>query len=805
MNKLFKMSVSSTRRQFLISSAAGSASLMFGVSSAQAVGRQVINLLNPSSPLVVPPNFSPTIWFTMESNGRTTIHILKTEMGQHVGTALAQIVAEELELAWEWVQIDYPEMTAEAQATYGLQVTGGSYSVHDTFDRLSRSGAAARELIVETGAKILDADKGDCVARRSWVIDTVSGEKISYSEILSSTAIEYKILEEDLAEVKLKPKEKYKIIGTSIPALDIPEKINGKARFGIDAYVPNMVFGKIVRPPTRAGSKINKINDEPAKQIDGYMATLPLNFPDALKNNVISTALVIAKNFPAAMRAAELVEVDWNISSSKDISTKDFLSESKKLRTNRSKGIPFVLDGDMARAARKTKETIEASYTTEMVGHIALEPQSALVQNVDGIWNVYAGCQAGNVIRLILSNFLKTTPDKIVFHPHYVGGGFGSRIVPMPIILAAVAAKALKQPVKVIFTREDDMLLQSPRTHTYQHMTAMISKKGQVLGIKHDIVGGWLGSALGAMPSADGKSKVEAFSVNGADHWYDVPNQEIIAFRNKLVEDVTPVGVVRSISNNYTVFAVESMMDEIAHKLGKDPLTFRLSILTGKGKNSGAKPDAKAKHQLPLLFGIPGPAWKKWKFWPTYHVSGNIAGAKRLANVLRISTGHAGYGTRILEKDSAHGIAVTGAEERSMPSFCACTAEVSVNRNSGVVNVRKLTLAIDVGLVVNPDGVKAQIEGSILWGLSNSLFEEMSVEKGKFIQDNFDKYSWQTMNNLPELDIQIVENGLYPCGAGEPATSVIGAAIANGIYNAVGVRIRKLPIRPKDILVALKT
>ena len=454
MNKLFNSVLRSSRRQFLISSAAGSAGLLFGVSSAHAVGRQVINLLNPSSPLVVPPNFGPTIWFTMEANGRTTVHILKTEMGQHIGTTLAQIVAEELELAWEWVQIDYPEMTAEAQATYGLQITGGSYSTHEMFDRLARSAAAARELIVETGAELLDTEKEDCVARRSAVVDTVSGEKMTYSEILSSTAIEHKISEEDLAEVKLKPKDKYKIIGRSMPAMDIPEKINGKARFGIDAYVPNMVYGKIVPAPTRVGSTIKKIDDTPAKQIDGYIKTLPLNFPAAVKGNVIPTALVIAESFPAAMRAAQLVKVDWEISASSKTSSGDFLAESKRLRTDRSKAIPFVIDGDVDKAKKAANDVVEAMYTTEMVGHISLEPQSALVQNVDGIWNVFAGCQAGNLIRLLLSSFLKTTPDKIIFHPHYVGGGFGSRIVPMPVILAAVAAKALNRPVKVIFTRE---------------------------------------------------------------------------------------------------------------------------------------------------------------------------------------------------------------------------------------------------------------------------------------------------------------------------------------------------------------
>ena len=804
MNKFFNSFLTSSRRQFLISSLAGSTTILFGMSSAHAVGRQVINLLNPSSPLVVPPNFHPTIWFTMEANGRTTVHILKTEMGQHIGTTLAQIVAEELELAWEWVQIDYPEMTAEAQAAYGIQITGGSYSTHEMFDRLARSAAAARELIVETGAKLLDAETADCMARRSTVVDTVSENQITYSEILSSTAIEYKITEDDLSEVKLKPKENYKIIGRSMPALDIPEKINGKARFGIDAYVPNMVYGKIVPAPTRVGSTIKGIDDSAAKKIDGYITTLPLNFPIAVKTNAIPTALVIAENYPAAMRAAKLVKVDWEVSGTSKISSQDILTEAKKLLTNRSKGLAFVRDGNIDRAKQDANQTLDASYITGLVAHASLEPQSALVQNVDGIWNVFAGCQAGHVVRLILSNFLKTTPDKIVVHPHYVGGGFGSRVYPMPIVLAAVAAQNLNRPVKVIFNREDDMGLEDPRTTTVQHLTAMLSGNGNVIGLKHDVVAGWIGFELVNIPAADNKGKIEGLSYSGADHWYDIPNQHVTAFRNEFLESVMPLGAVRSVSNNYTVFAIESFVDEIAHNLKKDPLSVRLELLTGRGKNAGSSPSEIYKHKFPLFFGIPGPAWKKWKFWPTYHASGNVAGAKRLANVLRISTGHAGYGTRLFGKDTAHGIAVTAAEERGMPSFCACTAEVHVNRSSGEVFVRKLTVAIDVGVAVNPDGIRAQVEGSLLWGVSNSLFEELTVKNGKFVQNNFDKYSWQTMSNLPELDIQIVENGLYPCGVGEPATSVVGAAVANGIFNAVGIRIRKLPIRPEDVLQALK-
>ena len=320
-----------SRRSFLISSAAGASSLVFAKSIVNA--KEAVDLLNPASPLVLPPNFAPSVWFTMESNGRTTVHIFRNEMGQHVGTSLAQIVAEELCLSWKDVTIDYPQMDSNTYGTYGMQLTGGSWSIVSEFDKLSKVSAAARQIIVESGADLLGADLADCIAENSFVKDTLMGEKISFSEILSETVIDYQVTEEDLATVNRKEKKDYKIIGRSVPALDIPEKINGSARYAIDAQVPNMVYAKIIAPPKRLGAKIISIDDKKAKQIKGYITTIPFNFPDEALNGGILThvPLVVASDYPSAMRAAKLIDVNWNTDACSTASSADFEKEAYKL------------------------------------------------------------------------------------------------------------------------------------------------------------------------------------------------------------------------------------------------------------------------------------------------------------------------------------------------------------------------------------------------------------------------------------------------------------------------------------------
>ncbi len=772
-----------SRRSFLISSAAGASSLVFAKRIVNA--KEAVDLLNPASPLVLPPNFAPSVWFTMESNGRTTVHIFRNEMGQHVGTSLAQIVAEELCLSWKDVTIDYPQMDSNTYGTYGMQLTGGSWSVVSEFDKLSKVSAAARQIIVESGADLLGADLADCIAENSIVKDTLMGEKISFSEILSETVIDYQVTEEDLATVNRKEKKDYKIIGRSVPALDIPEKINGSARYAIDAQVPNMVYGKIIAPPKRLGAKIISIDDKKAKQIKGYITTIPFNFPDeALDGGILThVPLVVASDYPSAMRAAKLIDVNWNTDACSTASSADFEKEALKLLKDGKNGRLSWKIGEYDTCGEgKECKKLERSYKTSMVAHVALEPMSALVNFDNGVLHIYAGHQVGTLLPNIIGQFTGISSDKIIYHPHLVGGSFGKRTEFGMIALASMASIQLKKPIKLILTREDDMAFSHPRTPTVQRLEAVISGE-ECLGYKQEIASATmqfdkLMPQFLRNPIVDGvpvesENKIEGFTVVGADNWYDIENQTVNYFRQASVEDTIPVRNVRSVGNNYTVFATETFIDEVSQEIGVDPMAFRLNYLNGVGINAGSN--------TPASYG----------------------GGKRLANVLKIASGLANYGLENLGEYEGLGIAITGAENRWAPCFLALVAKVKVDKNSAAIDVQKLICVLDVGIAINPDGIKAQVEGSLLWGLSNALLEKMTLEDGMVSERNFDSYKWQNITKIPELEIHIVENGIFPSGVGEPATCVVAPAIGNAIFNATGVRLRSLPFSREELFEGL--
>ena len=772
-----------SRRSFLISSAAGASSLVFAKRIVNA--KEAVDLLNPASPLVLPPNFAPSVWFTMESNGRTTVHIFRNEMGQHVGTSLAQIVAEELCLSWKDVTIDYPQMDSNTYGTYGMQLTGGSWSVVSEFDKLSKVSAAARQIIVESGAELLGADLADCIAENSIVKDTLMGEKISFSEILSETVIDYQVTEEDLATVNRKEKKDYKIIGRSVPALDIPEKINGSARYAIDAQVPNMVYAKIIAPPKRLGAKIISIDDKKAKQIKGYITTIPFNFPDEALNGGILThvPLVVASDYPSAMRAAKLIDVNWNTDACSTASSADFEKEAYKLLKDGKNGRLSWKIGEYDTCGEgKECKKLERSYKTSMVAHVALEPMSALVNFDNGVLHIYAGHQVGTLLPNIIGQFTGISSDKIIYHPHLVGGSFGKRTEFGMIALASMASIQLKKPIKLILTREDDMAFSHPRTPTVQRLEAVISGE-ECLGYKQEIASATMqfdklmpqflrNPIVNGVP-VESENKIEGFTVVGADNWYDIENQTVNYFRQASVEDTIPVRNVRSVGNNYTVFATETFIDEVSQEIGVDPMAFRLNYLNGVGINAGSN--------TPASYG----------------------GGKRLANVLKIASGLANYGLENLGEYEGLGIAITGAENRWAPCFLALVAKVKVDKNSAAIDVQKLICVLDVGIAINPDGIKAQVEGSLLWGLSNALLEKMTLEDGMVSERNFDSYKWQNITKIPELEIHIVENGIFPSGVGEPATCVVAPAIGNAIFNATGVRLRSLPFSREELFEGL--
>ncbi len=783
-----------SRRKFLVQGGVGSVGLaIFG----SATGKPVTNLLDENSPLIIPENYEPCVWFTMQSNGLTNIHVYNTEFGQHIGTALAQIVAEELDLNWADVSIDYPSMDVAMKDRTGVVWTGGSMGVLDSFEPLRRSAAIAREFLIEAGADSMGAEISDCIAADGFVIDSVFDQKISFAQILSEHQIEHEIQPEELLEAKLKPASEFKIIGQSKRALDVPEKVNGTARYGIDAYAPNMVYGKASLAPTRLGSKIIEIDDSLAKEVPGYVTTLEMSTLGLPGMGNTEVALVIAKSFPAALRAEKALRVTWESPDENLLDEEDLWREASRLADSREGAQTWYSVGDVEKSDVRVDSTVAAGYQTSMIEHAALEPRSALVQPIDGTYHIYSGHQGGGDLIAFVASELNVAEDKVAYHPHQIGGSFGDKIYADQIVLAAKASQKLNLPVKVILTREDQFNLGHPKTISLHRLNAQVTTKDGVLpaeriiSLNHDLIAApILWSSKGqAFSDRDDREPSESSgaanfaSVAGSDHWYDVNAMRVSFIPHQMMQKVIPTGSVRSVGNYYSIFAIESFIDEIAAKLKIDPLTLRLSLLRGRGRNAGTDLPGDAS-----INSVGGAAYVS--------AGGNI----RLANVLKIAAGIANYRSPLIGRDVGQGIAIAAAEGRHNPSFSACVADVTVS-DSGFVTVDKLTVCADVGLVVNPDGARAQIEGSLLWGLSSTLYEAATLRQGRLAESNFDKYKWQKNADLPELDVHIVSNGLVPSGIGENTMSLVAPAICNAIAELTGKRLRSLPLAPQLPLV----
>ncbi len=788
-----------TRRKFLLSTGALSGGLLI----AESVNAgSVINLLDPGSPLMIPENYSPAVWFTMQSSGETTIHVYRQEIGQHIGTALAQIVAEELELNWDKVNIDYPIVNVSSIEKTGRQLTGGSNSVRESFEPLSKASCVARQFLIEAGADLMGAEPTDCYVDKGVVVDPIYDQRMSYAEILAQTAIEHEIAPEDLDSAVLKKKSQYKIIGKPIKALDLPEKLNGKARYAIDARVPNMVYGKVSLAPTRLGSKLLFINDANAREeVNGYLSTLSLTtkaLPGLSMGSKTDVALVIAESFPGAMRAEKSIEVTWDVPPENLVDAKALFADAKKTVETQT-GDVFLSVGNVSKVLAEASSRVVSDYTTNMIEHAALEPRSATVQNIEGTFHIYSSVHMPSGLVPGIARELGIAPDKVAYHAHLVGGSFGDKIYSDQIVLAAKACQQLERPVKVMLTREDQFNLGHPKSISHQRFEAAISDdtrlsvNNRLLGIKHDLVAGRcmpFPTRTVKYADADARSPVETGLwpgshraggvVSGSDHWYDLDNVEVNYIPHELTNQLVPVGLVRTVGNFYTVFGIESFFDEVAHALKVDPLDLRLGFLKGRGRNRGVNAYAATEDNQPgeLLRG-PGQV--------------TVDGGRRLANVLKIAAGQANYGSSLRGQNTAQGISIAAAENRNNPSFAACVAEVKAT-DGGAIKVSKLTVCADVGLAINPDGIRSQIEGSLLWGLSSSLYEAATLEQGRIRESNFDAYKWQRNGDLPELDIHIVENGIHPTGIGENTLALVAPAVCNAIFNLTGQRIRSLPI-----------
>ena len=708
--------------------------------------------------------FDPSIWFEIDRAGLVTVNIAKAEMGQHIGTALARILADELEADWNQVRLKY----VDSDPKWGLMVTGGSWSVWQSFDALSRAGAAGRIALVEEGAKLLGAPVAACEARAGMV--RAGGRAISYGDIVGRGSLARRYTPAQLKDIVLKTPQQRRLIGQEVQALDIPPKTNGSAVYGIDAVVEGMVYARPKIPPTRYGSSVVSIDDSAAKQVKGYLKTLALADPSG---TVPGWVMVFADSFAGASRAAELVVVKWKAGAGAGVSEEDILLHASKLIGDAATGALVVADEGVEAAFSKAKLKVERDYSTATVLHFQLEPVNALALQTDGVWHIHTGNQWQSLILPVLAKALGVPENKVVLHTYLLGGGFGRRLNGDYAVPAALAAKAFGRPVKMLCTRADDARFDSPRSPSVQRLRMAFGDDGKVTAMEHHASAGWPTQAMIPAFLAKGKNgqPYDAFSIAGADHWYTVGAQRVRAISNDLANSTFRPGWLRSVAPGWTNWAVESFMDEAAIAAKVEPLAFRLSLLDASGRNAGSAPNA-------------------------------VGGAARLAHVLKRAAEKAGWGTA-MPADTGLGIAATFGQERDMPTWTACVARVKVNRQSGLVTIEKLSMVIDAGTIIHPDGALAQAEGGALWGVSMALHEGTAFVNGEVKDTNLNSYTPLRMADVPPMDIEFVASTETATGMGEPPTTVVAPAIANAIFAAVGVRLRHLPMRPEAVLAAL--
>ena len=707
--------------------------------------------------------FEPTMWYGVDRSGVVTVNIIRAEMGQHVGTALARIVADELEADWTKVRIVH----VDSDPKWGLMVTGGSWSVWQSFPILSQAGAAGRSALTQEGARLLGVKPEDCTARNGAVV--AGAKSIAYGDIVAQGNLHRTYTPEQLQEVSIKSPAERRLIGRDTIAIDVPAKTDGEARYGIDAVVDGMIYARPKVPPTRNDSKVLSIDDSAAENVAGYIRSVALDDPSGTAPGWV---MVYANSFVAADRAADLVKVAWSSGEAAYVSEQDLQRHAADLITKPG-GARVVEDAGVDAAFAAAKSTVERSYTTSTVMHFQLEPINGLAFERDGIFEIHTGNQWQSLILPVLAQALGRSQDSIVLRSYLLGGGFGRRLDGDYAVPAALAAKAVGRPVKMVCTRPDDMRFDCPRSPSVQLLRMAFGDGGKVTAMEHHAAAGWPTAVMA--PSFMSKDAAgvpyDPFAINGANHWYSVGAQRVRALRNDLADRSFRPGWLRSVGPGWTNWALESFMDEAARIARLDPVTFRLRLLDGAGRNAGSAPSA-------------------------------VGGARRQAAVLMRAAQKAGWGGA-LPNDTGLGVATSFGQERDMPTWVACVARVRVDRASGGIAVERLTLVVDAGTIIHPDSAQAQVEGAALWGLSMALHEGSEFVNGQPKDTNLDTYTPLRMGDVPEVDVELLASTEAPVGLGEPATTVVAPAIGNAIFAATGARLRHIPIRAEAVRQAL--
>ncbi|MGF1593636.1 MAG: molybdopterin cofactor-binding domain-containing protein [Kiloniellaceae bacterium] len=711
-----------SRRQFLKASAVTGAGLVIGFAFAGG------NKMAAAAATETAEGFAPNAFVRVAPDNTVTVLIKHIEFGQGTFTGLATLVAEELDADWSQVRAEHAPADA---ALYNnlhwgpVQGTGGSSSIANSYEQLRRAGATARALLVQAAAEAWGVPVDEISVTKGVVVHAASGRQALLGDLAEAASM----LEAPL-EVTLKDPKDFTLIGTAVPRLDSRAKVRGEARYTLDRSLPGMLTAVVARPPV-FGATLVTYDDTAAKAVEGVTDVVA----------VPQGVAVLGRGFWAAKSGRDALEITWDESGGETRDSAEIMTEYKVLAEQ--PGDIARQEGDAAAAMAGAARVLEADYEFPYLAHTPMEPLDCVVQIGEDGCDIWAGSQIPTVDQGVAAAILGLEPGQVRIHTELAGGSFGRRATPNSDVIgeAVGIAQAIggRAPVKLVWTREDDIQGGRYRPMYFHRLRAGLDTDGRLVAWQHRIVGQ---SIVRDTPFADAliRNGVDQTSVEGANTLpYAVPHVTV----DLHTTDVgVPVLWWRAVGSTHTAYSTEAFIDELAEAAGRDPVDFRLELLAGHPRHAG---------------------------------------------VLKLAAEKAGWGSA-LPAGRARGIAV----HESFNTFVAEVAEVSV-ADDGTIKVEKVVCAVDCGLAVNPDQVKAQMEGGIGYGLGAVLHNAVTLKQGRVEQSNFHDYLPLRMDEMPAVEVHVMPSSEAPTGVGEPGVPPIGPAVANAVYRATGRRIRSLP------------
>ena len=705
--------------------------------------------------------FAPNVFVSIAKDGTVTIMAHRSEMGQGIRTGLPMIVADELEADWSRVKVEQ----AVGDEKYGVQYTDGSRSVTTNYQRMREFGAATRQMLEQAAATQWGVDPSEVKAQNHKVVHAASGKSADYGEMVEAAAALPVPKPETL---KLKDPKDFRYIGKEVPIVDLQDILHGKAKYGIDIVLPGMKFASVERCPVTLGRFASYDASETLKVpgVERVVEIPPPTKPIMFKP--LGGIAVVATNSWAAMEGRRKLKVDWDYGDNVGYDTDVF---RKAMETTASQdGTVIRSTGNVAAAFGSGAKTMSAMYYSPHFVHAPMEPPSAVANVQDGKCEVWGSSQDAQALKATVAEAIGMDPANVTSHVPLLGGGFGRKSKPDFGAEAAIVSKAINAPVKLIWMREDDIKHGYYHSNSVQYVKAAVDDKGRPTA--------WFQRSV--FPPITSIFTADAMK---ADSWeydfgltdlpYDIPNISLEAGHARAH---VRIGWLRSVQNIFHAFAINSFVDEMAVAAKRDPVEFLLDVI-GPARHVDV-----AAQGVSQYFNYDAPI-------DQYPID-----TGRLANVVKVVAEKSGWGRSMPER-SGLGIAA----HRAFVTYVAMVVEVAVSKD-GKLTIPRVDMAVDAGRVINPDRVKAQMEGAVIYGMSAAVFGNITAKEGRIQQSNFDDYEVARISDAPrQINVHLVESDAPPGGVGEPGVPPFAPALANAIFAATGKRLRELPVMGQNL------